>query len=49
MTKMRETVATLRKMIEGGETNPKVSGKSRFTWRVCRGRWCGWRARSPTA
>ncbi|HWG05887.1 MAG TPA: LLM class flavin-dependent oxidoreductase [Beijerinckiaceae bacterium] len=27
MKKMRETVATLRKMLDGGRTNPKVSGK----------------------
>ena len=27
MKKMRETVATLRQMIEGGKTNPKVAGK----------------------
>jgi 5,10-methylenetetrahydromethanopterin reductase len=27
MKKMRETVATLRRMIEGGKTNPKVKGK----------------------
>jgi alkanesulfonate monooxygenase SsuD/methylene tetrahydromethanopterin reductase-like flavin-dependent oxidoreductase (luciferase family) len=27
MTKMRETVATLRKMLEGGSTGPKISGK----------------------
>jgi 5,10-methylenetetrahydromethanopterin reductase len=28
MKKMRETVATLRRMIEGGKTNPKVTGKT---------------------
>ena len=28
MKKMRETVATLRRMIEGGKTNPKVVGKT---------------------
>jgi alkanesulfonate monooxygenase SsuD/methylene tetrahydromethanopterin reductase-like flavin-dependent oxidoreductase (luciferase family) len=28
MKKMRETVATLRRMIEGGKTNPKVNGKT---------------------
>jgi 5,10-methylenetetrahydromethanopterin reductase len=28
MRKMRETVATLRRMIEGGKTNPKVTGKT---------------------
>src|SRR6266849_9048336 len=28
MKKMRETVATLRRMIEGGKTNPKVDGKT---------------------
>jgi 5,10-methylenetetrahydromethanopterin reductase len=28
MRKMRETVATLRRMIEGGKTNPKVAGKT---------------------
>lgn len=27
MTKMRETVATLRKMLEGGSTGPKITGK----------------------
>jgi 5,10-methylenetetrahydromethanopterin reductase len=27
MKKMRQTVATLRKMIDGGRTNPKISGK----------------------
>src|SRR5580700_10462944 len=27
MVKMRETVATLRKMLEGGGTGPKISGK----------------------
>ena len=28
MKKMRETVATLRRMIEGGKTNPRVNGKT---------------------
>jgi len=49
MKKMRETVATLRRMIEGGKTNPKINGKTPLYLAGLSRPMYGWRAKSPTA